>query len=60
MSKLTKIYFSKEELEVVYGLKLAKINKLIRTRELIFHKIGRDVRFKKTDVDKFMDKHRIE
>ena len=43
----------KKDLEIIYGLKLSKVNMLMKTRKLVFYKIGRIVIFKKSEIEVF-------
>ncbi len=59
-TKQKKEFLDKKDLETIYGFKLGKVNSLIRSRSLPFYKIGREVRFKKDDVEMFFEQHKIQ
>ena len=42
------------------GLSTATVYRLVNKRQIPFNKIGGSLRFRKTDVDKFLDAERIE
>jgi excisionase family DNA binding protein len=59
--KLTNKYFlSPQELAVYFGVSLKTIYRRIENREIPFYKIGRSIKFKKEDIEKYIDKVLVE
>lgn len=52
-------YLTKKDLEKIYGLKLSKVNNLMKTGQLGYYKILREVRFKKSDIEAFFEENKI-
>lgn len=52
-------YLTKKDLEKIYGLKLSKVNNLMKTGQLGYYKILREVRFKKSDIEDFFEENKI-
>lgn len=55
-----KAFLSPEEMADMLGLSKATVYRLINKRQIPFNKIGGSLRFRKTDIDKFLDAGRIE
>jgi excisionase family DNA binding protein len=52
-------FLSPKELAVYLSISIPTIYRLIEKRQLPFNKIGGSLRFKKEDVDKYLEESRI-
>lgn len=50
-----KIFLSPRELACYFGVSLKTIYRRMDNRDIPFYKIGRSVRFKKEDIEKYID-----
>lgn len=46
-------YITKEEAAKIMGVSLRTVDNLMHAREIPFYKVGRAVRFKKSDIERF-------
>lgn len=50
---INKYFLSPQELACYFGVSLKTIYRRIENREIPFYKIGRSIRFKKEDIEKY-------
>ena len=55
-----KAFLTPEELADMLEISKATVYRLVNKRQIPFNKIGGSLRFRKTDIDKFLDAERIE
>jgi excisionase family DNA binding protein len=58
--KRLKAFFTPEELAEFLAISRATVYRLVGQRQLPFHKIGGVLRFKKEDIEKYLEGGRIE
>lgn len=59
MENPTKTFFTVEELAKFLSISRASLYRLINKRQFSFYKIGGNIRFRKKDVDEYLEKIRI-
>lgn len=55
-----KIFLTPDDLADLLAMSKTSIYRLVNKRQIPFNKIGGSLRFRKTDVDKYLDSQRIE
>ena len=55
-----KAFFTPEELAVFLAISKATVYRLVGKRQLPFHKIGGVLRFKRDDIEKYLESGRVE
>lgn len=56
----SKAFFTPEELADFLAVSKATVYRLVNKRQLPFHKIGGVLRFKRTDIERYLETARIE
>ena len=59
-NQINKHFLNSKELAAYFGVSLKTIYRRIENRELPFYKIGGCIRFKKEDVDNYLNKVLVE
>jgi excisionase family DNA binding protein len=58
--KKIKAFFTPDELAELLAISKPTVYRLVGKRQLPFHKIGGVLRFKKADIDKYLETGRVE
>ena len=58
--KRIKTFFTPEELAVFLAISKATVYRLVGKRQLPFHKIGGVLRFKREDIEEYLESGRVE
>ncbi len=57
---INKCFLSPQELACYFGVSLKTIYRKVENREISFYKIGRSIKFKKEDIEKYVSRVLVE